>query len=326
MTIARRQFVAGALATGLVASGCARPLGETIEDGLSYIDPPEFSPAGRFLASLRRIEGEADGTLGAELYEVGSARAVGLNRERRFGHCSSFKLSLAAMVLARDASGIETGDTRVTWSEADLMFVSPFTKKRLADGASLLELAEYTQKYSDNAAANILLRRLGGPGALTAFWRSIGDPVSRLDRYEPQLNDVPVTEYRDTTTPSAMARTVATLVYGDVLPDASRALLRQWMIDTPTGARRVRAGLPEGWVAGDKTGTSIWPGIRPIYADIGFVEPPDDEDFRRGPFTFATYFRPRLAIGDIDPAAETTLARVGEVLSDFAEEPDKWPW
>lgn len=91
---------------------------------------------------------------------------------------------------------------------------------------------------------------------MTAFWRSIGDGASRVDRYEPEMNLVPTAEFRDTTTPAAMARTMAKIVYGDVLPEKERAELKGWMVETQTGLRRVRAGLPEGWVAGDKTGTS----------------------------------------------------------------------
>lgn len=308
MTSDRREFMGGTLATALAlgASGCVLP---------------DQSPAGRFVAMLRIIEANADGTLGAELFEVNTGLSIGLNRTKRFGHCSSFKLTLAAMVLHRHANAVDDAERRVTWSEDDLMFVSPFTTRRLNEGATLRELAEYTQKWSDNAAANILVREFGGPAAVTGFWRSIGDEASRLDRYEPELNNVPVTEVRDTTTPPAMARTVAKLAFGDVLPEAERAQLRQWMVDTRTGARRVRAGLPEEWRAGDKTGTSIWPGMESLYVDIGFVESAE-----RGPFTFATYFRTREPKDGMDPTAEAALAQVGEVLASFAEKQDAFPF
>jgi beta-lactamase class A len=321
MKMGRRSFVSGALASGLLTVGCKQPLGESIEEGLAVIDPPELGPGNRFEAELRQIEGQAGGALGVEIFDTVSGLSVGINSDRRFGHCSSFKLSLAAMVLASDALGIVDADRRVTWTQDDLMFVSPFTTRRLEEGATLRELAEFTQKYSDNAAANILLREYGGPEALTAFWSGIGDEVSRLDRYEPELNNVPATEYRDTSTPAAMARTVAKLVYGDVLTAEDRATLQQWMVDTPTGARRVRAGLPEGWRAGDKTGTSIWPGMRSLYVDIGFVEPAETP-----PLTFATYYRTPERTEGMDPEAEAVLARVGEVIAAMGEKKDGWPF
>lgn len=298
-SLTRRHFIGGTLALG--ASACI---------------PPDQPPQGRLEAELRLIEGRSGGTLGVELFDTGTGRSVGINRDRRFGHCSSFKLSLAAMVLALDAAGRIDADRLVTWTKADLMWVSPFTTERLDQGATLRELARATQITSDNAAANVLLRELGGPAMLTQFWRNIGDPVSRLDRTEPALNTVPVTEFRDTTTPAAMARTVAKLVYGDVLPEPARAELRGWMIATETGLKRVRAGLPAGWVAGDKTGTALdGAGGKAIYVDIGFAEGPKDA----APIAFATYLVAREGHEDMEPASLATLAEVGRIIKEFAE-------
>lgn len=298
MKIDRRHFIGGTLALG--ASACI---------------PPDQSPIGRLAAELRIIEAAGNGTLGVSLLNTVSGMSVGINQDRRFGHCSSFKLSLAAMVLAMDAAGRIDADRRVTWSKAELLAVSPFTTERLAEGATMRDLARATQITSDNTAANVLLRELGGPAALTAFWRSIGDTVSRLDRTEPALNFVPVTEFRDTTTPAAMARTVAKLLYGDVLPAAARAELKVWMIATQTGLKRVRGGLPVGWAAGDKTGTSLADGTGSIYVDIGFAEGPKGEP----PITFAAYFVARETHEDMDPAALATLAQVGRVIKELAE-------
>jgi beta-lactamase class A len=303
MKISRRGVIGGTLA--LAASGCV---------------PPDQSPAGRLTAQLRLIEAaEMDspgGTLGAEIFEPETGMAIGINRDRRFGHASSFKMSLAAMLLARHAAGAIDADKRVMWTQADMIAHAPFTSARMASGATLRELAEATQKTSDNPAANILMRELGGPAALTAFWRSIGDEVSRVDRYEPEMNNVPPSEFRDTTTPEAMARTVAKIVYGDVLPPTERAMLKQWMIDTETGLSRVRAGLPEkGWIAGDKTGSSGLIGTDYNYIDIGFAEPPKG----RAAITFAAYYRARQGDDDMQARAERVLMRVGRVIREFAE-------
>ncbi|MEL7219623.1 MAG: class A beta-lactamase, partial [Pseudomonadota bacterium] len=243
----RRTFVGSSLAmASLAASGCSLEFPD--------VSAPELGPGNRFEAMLRQIEGEANGTLGAEFLDINSGQSVGINRDDRFGHASSFKLSLAAFLLARHAAGGIDADKLVRWDESDMMRPSAFTRARIDTGATLRELARATQTTSDNPAANIILRELGGPAALTGFWRSLGDEVSRLDRYEPEVNLVPPTEVRDTTTPSAMARTVSKLVYGDALPAAERAELKGWMIDTSTGLRRIRSALPEDWLAGDKTG------------------------------------------------------------------------
>lgn len=299
MKLDRRFFIGGSLALG--ASACI---------------PPDQSPIGRLAAELRIIEAAGNGTLGVELYNTATGQSVGLNSDRRFGHASSFKLSLAALLLQRHAAGLIDADRRVTWSEADMIAHAPFTRERLTTGATLRELARATQITSDNTAANVLLRELGGPAGLTAFWRSIGDEASRLDRTEPALNNVPTPEFRDTTTPAAMARTVAKIVYGDVLPEAERAELKGWMVATETGLKRVRAGLPEGWVAGDKTGTTgLIGGTEYNYVDIGFAEGPKGE----GPITFACYFRARQTEDDMLAGGEETLARIGRIIKEFAE-------
>jgi beta-lactamase class A len=298
MKIDRRFFIGGTLALG--ASGCI---------------PPDQSPLGRLAAELRIIEAAGGGTLGVEIFNTVSGASIGINQDRRFGHASSFKLSLAALLLQRHAAGTIDADKRVTWSEADMLSHAPYTRERIATGATLRELARATQITSDNPAANILLRNLGGPAGLTAFWRSLGDEVSRVDRFEPEMNLVPTAEFRDTTTPDAMARTVAKIVYGDVLPEKERAELKAWMVETQTGARRVRAGLPEGWVAGDKTGTSGLVGTDYNYIDIGFAEGPKGE----GPLTFACYFRARQSEDEMLPRGELVLARVGRIIKEFAE-------
>jgi beta-lactamase class A len=299
MRINRRFFLGGTLALG--AGACI---------------PPDQSPLGRLAAELRIIEAAAGGTLGVEIYNTVTGASVGINQDRRFGHASSFKFSLAALLLQRHAAGTIDADRRVMWTEADMLSYAPFTRERIGTGATLRELARATQITSDNPAANILLKQLGGPAGLTAFWRSLGDDVSRLDRYEPEMNLVPTAEFRDTTTPAAMARTVAKIIYGDVLPEAQRAELKRWMVDTETGLRRVRAGLPEGWVAGDKTGTSGLIGTAEYnYIDIGFAEGPKGE----GPLTFACYFRSRQTEDQMLPRGEQALARVGRIIKEFAE-------
>jgi beta-lactamase class A len=294
-------------------------LGGTLALGASACIPPDQSPAGRLAAELRLIEADAGGTLGVDIFDTVSGMSLGLNQDRRFGHASSFKFSLAALLLQRHAAGTINADKHVMWSEADMLSPAPFTRERIATGATLRELARATQTTSDNPAANILLRQMGGPAGLTAFWRSIGDKASRMDRYEPENNLVPSSEFRDTATPAAMARNVAKIIYGDVLPEAERAELRSWMMETQTGVRRVRAGLPEGWVAGDKTGTSgLIGGTEYNYIDIGFAEGPKGQP----PLTFACYFRARQAEDDILPSGELALARVGKVIKEFAE-PEK---
>ncbi|TNE60401.1 MAG: class A beta-lactamase [Sphingomonadales bacterium] len=275
--------------------------------------PIDATPRSSLSAQFRLIEAAAGGTLGVAIIKQATGETLSYRGDLLFPHCSSFKLSLAALVLHMNEAGQLDASERVNWSESDLLPVSPFTTARLADGASLVELAEAVQKFSDNAAANVLLERIGGPATVTAFWRSLSDDISRLDRIELDLNNVPDGEQRDTTSPRAMARTVGRILDGNVLNEANTAQIKQWMVATQTGIRRVRAGLPDEWTAGDKTGTSFWPGMRSTYVDIGFVEPQP-----ANLITFAAYYRASGTHTRLDPASEAVLAQVGGVLTDFA--------
>ena len=98
-----------------------------------------------------------------------------------------------AAVLARVDAGRETLGRIVTYGPGDLLSYAPVTRKALEAGGgtgrmSVADLCAATLVWSDNAAANLLLADLGGPAALTAWLRTTGDPVTRLDRTEPTLN------------------------------------------------------------------------------------------------------------------------------------------
>lgn len=295
--IDRRTLLAGGCA--LIAGACARA-----KSGL-----PE-----QVEVRLRDIEASAGGELGVYMLDTGTRVALGRRIGERFAHCSTFKFSLAALVLALDRAGELDAGQHVRWAQDDLLGNSPFTSERLASGASLRELAHAAQTVSDNTAANILLRKIGGPERVTAFWRSLGDSVSRLDRFEFELNHVPRGEERDTSTPAAMAATVAELLYGSTLAPEISATLRQWMIETANARDRVRAGLPADWIAGDKPGTSgAWPGMGSIHADIGFAEPPG-----RAPLVFAAYHRAEQAYRGKNPASIEALRQVGESIARWA--------
>lgn len=294
--ISRRTVLAGAL--GGLATACV---------------PIDTSETGRLAARLRIIEAGLGGTLGVRFLDPAQSLSLGHNENERFALCSTFKTSLAALVLAQGEQGKLDLDEQVVWSEDDLLSYAPFAKEKLAEGATIRDLARAAQVISDNTAANLLLDRVGGPEQVTGFWRSLGDETSRLDRDEPQVNFVPDGEMRDTTTPAAMARTLNTILFGDVLSTEHAELLRQWMIDTRTGLRRVRAGLPENWEKGDKTGTSgDWPGMGYTRGDIGFVRAPTGD-----PVLFTVWHRAPIDNSIPARVADRGIAEVGSVLTDW---------
>lgn len=264
----------------------------------------------RPVASFAAIEAAAGGRLGVSVIDTAAGRSFGWRAEERFAHCSSFKLSLAALVLQGARRGAWALDERLRWKAADLLPNSPVTGDHVADGLVMRELARAAVIASDNTATNVLLRRIGGPPAVTAFWRRLGDSESRLDRNEPELNVVLPGSESDTTTPAAMAATVARLVVGNALDPRDRALLTQWMAEVRTGTRRLRAGFPAGWICGDKTGTSLHPRST-TYVDLAYAGPAG-----RRPLIVAAYFVPKRPTSAIDERAEAVLADIARICAE----------
>jgi beta-lactamase class A len=170
--------------------------------------------------------------------------------------CSTFKFLLAAAALKRVDQGQMSLDQVLPFGEADLLSYAPVTRANVAKGGLPLgELCDAIVTVSDNTAANVILRNIGGPQAVTAFARSIGDQDTRLDRNEPDLNSAIPGDPRDTTTPQAIGENMSRLLSGNALAPASQQMLETWMVASKTGLKRVRAGLPNGWTVGDKTGS-----------------------------------------------------------------------
>lgn len=212
---------------------------------------PRIAFAADPAAPIRALEKSSGARIGLAVRDTGSGRSLFNRENERFQMCSSFKLSLAAAVLARADKGSEHLDRLVRYDKP-VLGVSPATTRNWPHGMTIAQLCEAICIYSDNTAANVLLAEIGGPPALTAFWRGIGDATTRLDRIEPALN--PPDGGKDTTTPAAMLGTLKALLLGNALSPASRAQLLAWMHANTTGAQMLRAGLPSDWQVGDKTG------------------------------------------------------------------------
>lgn len=264
-----------------------------------------------FDEAIAALEKKAGGRLGVALFSGGDAPIAGNRFDERFPFCSTFKLPLAAAMLEADDRSAIALDERIRYSAADLMPSSPVTRQRVASGGMTVgELAQATQTTSDNAAANLLLARLGGPAALTAAFRRWGDAVSRVDRYEPEMNRFLPGDARDTTTPRAMAMLLSRLMFGGILSRPSRDRLASWMIDTRTGLKRLRAGLPEQWLAGDKTGTGYSPTMTDKLNDVAVVWPHGAR-----PFALACYYDSPRHSGTIRDEDQAVLAEVGRLAA-----------
>lgn len=292
--ITRRRFT-NSLGVTVIGAGFAGVASAARGAAILFAAVPE---------ALARLERESGGRLGVAVIDTGTNAHAGWRSDERFPMCSTFKFLAAAAVLARVDAGQERLDRRIHVKASELVAYSPITKDHVdSRGMTVDELCEAAVVMSDNTAANLLLADLNGPAGVTAFSRSIGDGVTRLDRTEPELNEAAEGDPRDTTSPAAMAANLRTLLLEDRLSAPSRARLTGWLRASKTGARRLRAGLPAGWSVGDKTGS----GGRGTTNDIGILWPTG-----RPPVVVAAYL---TDTGAPSERRDETLAAVGRVIA-----------
>ncbi|MEA1148639.1 SHV/LEN/OKP family class A beta-lactamase [Klebsiella pneumoniae] len=221
------------------------------------------------LEQIKISESQLSGRVGYVEMDLASGRTLAAWRaDERFPLTSTFKVLLCGAVLARVDAGVERLDRRIHYRQQDLVAYSPVSEKHLADGMTVGELCAAAITMSDNSAGNLLLDTLGGPAGLTAFLRTIGDNVTRLDRRETQLNEALPGDVRDTTTPASMAATLRKLLTAKHLSARSQQQLVQWMVDDRIAGPLIRAVLPAGWFIADKTGAGER-GARGIVALLG---------------------------------------------------------
>lgn len=234
--------------------------------------PAARAETGRLDSRFAEMEAGIGGRLGVSVFDKQTGQRFSYRGGERFPICSTFKALAAAFVLARVDAGEESLARRIVYGAEKLVTYSPATEKHVGgDGMSLAEICEAAVTLSDNTAGNLLLESFGGPQELTAWLRSIGDPLTRLDRWELELNEAAKGDVRDTTTPDGMLATLGDLVFGAILSGASRQRLVDWLVANQTGGARLRAGLPASWTVGDKTGTCG----NGASGDVAVLWPPD---------------------------------------------------
>lgn len=246
------------------------------------------------------IEADLGGRVGVAAIDTDSGKEMLYRADERFAMCSTFKWVLAAMILSRVDKNDIALERRIDYGPEDLLDYAPTTREQVNQGSmTVAALCSAAVTVSDNTAANLLLELVGGPPALTAFLRQCGDTVTRLDRNEPSLNINLPGDERDTTTPRAMTKTMEQILLGGILSAASRDRLIGWMKQTTTGLSRLRAGLPQEWSTGDKTGT----GENGAANDVAIVWPPE-----RKPILIAAYLSGSSASADARNAAHADIA------------------
>jgi beta-lactamase class A len=275
--------------------------------GFALSGRAQTNAAAEFERRLAELENSSGGRLGVAVLDTATGAMVGRRTQERFPLCSTSKVLVVGAVLARVDQGHEQLDRRVPVEQGDVLEYAPVTKSYVGRTVSLRQLCEAAIELSDNTAANLLMKQIGGPAGVTAYARSIGDGVTRLDRNEPGLNEGLPGDPRDTTAPAAMAKDLLAMVLGTALSGSSRSLLQGWMLACNTGSKRLRAGMPSGWKVADKTGT----GDHGTANDAAVVWPQAHR-----PVVVTAYLTEAVVSRD---AQESVLAGVGRAVSDLVQ-------
>lgn len=270
--VSRRGMMIGGLTTAGIAAGVG---------GLSLLVLPSTGCGcePEAFPDISKIEEKTGLTIGVHI--AGRSLFAGYRDYHRFALCSTFKWILAATVL-REVQQNRLGlDQMIGFSKADLVPHAPVTEKYLTDGGLTVEqLCHAILVHSDNVAANLLLRQIGGPEAVTQFCRDNGDTLTRLDRYETELNSNLPGDERDTTTPEAMSRLMLHIFTGESLSRSHTRRIENWMRESQTGKAMICAGTPEIAVVADKTGR----GANGAVNDVAIIRMP-----KYGPLFLSIY-------------------------------------
>ena len=253
----RRSVLTGLGALGV--AGCVRA------------EPaPQQVPSEPEAFDLSALERDNGGRLGFVAHDTGSDIRLAWRGQERFVYCSTFKAFLAAATLLRIQAGEERLDRQIPITAADMTHHAPVTEPAVGGSLSVETLMKGAVEVSDNPAANLLLKAMGGLEPMRAFYRSLGDDSTTVDRFEPMMNRLDGD--KDTIMPENSAANLKRLLVDADTPLSTehKALLLRWMVDSPTGADRLKAGVPAGWTVAHKTGTG---GYGPTN-DIGVLYPP----------------------------------------------------
>lgn len=221
-------------------------------------NPPQIQDPS-IQKKLAELEAASGGRLGVYAINTENDARIQFRSDERFPFASTGKVMVVAAILKESEKNPEILQKQITYSQEDVdkSEYAPITQQYVSSGMRVHELCKAAIEYSDNLATNLLVKTLGGPEAVTAYARSIHDNTFRLDWWEPNLT-APPGDPHDTTTPKSMAESLKRLVLDDSLGLPQREQLKTWLINTTTGNTKIRAGVPKGWVVGNKTGNGIY--------------------------------------------------------------------
>ena len=202
---------------------------------------------------LQSLMADKTADVGVAALDLNTGESLSIKGDTPFPMASTVKVAIAALYLSQVDHGQKTLDDRI-------------------HGESVRSLMGKMLIYSDNRAADVLFKDVGGPHAVHRWLVDNGMQGVRVDRTIAQLlaDKRDLWDTRDSSTPKAMVELLRRLYKGDLISPSSRNYLLGVMAKCHTGKNRMKWLLPAGTPVEHKTGT-----LNGLADDVGFITMPD---------------------------------------------------
>jgi len=238
-------------------------------------------PAQNLQQQIAKIAGDANETISVACALPNSTLNCDLNPDGHPPMQSVFKLPLGVAILHQVEQGKFTLDQPIRFLPSDR--IQPGSYSPLQDkypnanvDVPLRELIRLSVNLSDNAAADTLLRLLGGTAALQKYMDSLGVQGFHIEDTEYSLHTDAQLQFRNWFTPRAAVAFLRRLADNSPLTPANTQLLFSFMQGPGNGTGRIKAGLPADVVVRHKSGTSDTViGVTYAMNDIALITLPD---------------------------------------------------
>lgn len=209
---------------------------------------------------------------------------------------SVFKLHVALAVLDRMSSHNLALDTPLPISKTELRAdtYSPLRDKFPNQNfiISVKELLQYSISLSDNNACDILINLAGGIEYINDYIQQLGIRSCHLSKTEADMHhDINNSQYCNWSSPCEVVSLLKMVDEKELFAKEYKDFLWQALIETRTGADKLKAQLPRNLVVGHKTGSSdrTADGKKIADNDAGFIVLPDGRKYYIAVFVMNSY-------------------------------------
>jgi beta-lactamase class A len=202
---------------------------------------------------LQSLMADKSADVGIAALDLNTGESLSIKGDTPFPMASTVKVAIAALYLSQVDHGQKTLDDTI-------------------QGEPVRRLMAKMLIYSDNHAADILFKDVGGPRAVHQWLTQNGIQGVHVDRTIAQLlaDRRDLWDTRDSSTPKAMVDLLRRIYRGELISSQSRNYLLGVMAKCETGKNRMKWLLPAGTPVEHKTGT-----LDGLSDDVGFITMPD---------------------------------------------------